>query len=92
MKNKDERGVIRSRSEPALNPNRLKDKSLAPSTSTSTSLAANYRNIDASYDQGQFHFQCIITCIYYMINLITIHHIIIYNNNNYYFPNTGVLL
>ncbi|XP_020414155.1 putative casein kinase II subunit beta-4 isoform X2 [Prunus persica] len=51
MKNKDERGVIRSRSEPALNPNRLKDKSLAPSTSTS--LAANYRNIDASYDQGE---------------------------------------
>ncbi|BFG23059.1 hypothetical protein CerSpe_093330 [Prunus speciosa] len=51
MKNKDERGVIRSRSEPALNPNRLKDKSLAPSTSTS--LAANFRNIDASYDQGE---------------------------------------
>lgn len=90
MKNKDERGVIRSRSEPALNPNRLKDKSLAPSTSTS--LAANYRNIDASYDQGQFQFQCIITCIYYMINLITIHHIIIYNYYYYYFPNTGVLL
>ncbi|XP_050153097.1 casein kinase II subunit beta-2-like isoform X1 [Malus sylvestris] len=46
---KDQRGVIRSRSEPALNPNRLRDKSLAPSTS----LAANPDDTDTFYDQAE---------------------------------------
>ncbi|KAM2975530.1 hypothetical protein FF1_001684 [Malus domestica] len=46
---KNHRGVIRSRSEPALNPNRLRDKSLAPSTS----LAANPNDIDTFYDQAE---------------------------------------
>ncbi|KAB2596436.1 casein kinase II subunit beta-4 [Pyrus ussuriensis x Pyrus communis] len=46
---KDQRGVIRSRSEPALNPNRLRDKSLAPSTS----LAANPHDTDTFYDQAE---------------------------------------